>query len=99
MKRHLAAVVVGATGAIGAVAIPTTADARWRWRHGPPVAPIVGSLAAGALLGAALAAQPPPFYSHAYAPAPVYFGPRCYVRRERYWDGWRWRVRRVEDCY
>jgi hypothetical protein len=96
MKKHLVALMVGATITIGAVASPTTADARSR--HGFPVAPIVGGLAAGALLGAALAA-PRPYYSYAYAPEPVYFGPRCYVQRERFWDGWRWRVRRIEDCY
>jgi len=50
----------------------------------------------GAILGAALAA-PRPYYSVAYEP--VLFGPRCYVRRERFWDGWGWRVRRIEDCY
>jgi hypothetical protein len=52
---------------------------------------------AGAALGAALAAAPRPYYSYAYER--VYVGPRCYVRRQRFWDGWRWRVRRIEDCY
>src|SRR3984885_16313200 len=41
---------------------------------------------------------PRPYYD-AYAYEPVYFGPRCYIRRERFWDGWRWHVHRVEDCY
>ena len=102
MKKTLVTFVVGATLAIGAVGGPTTADARGRHhhhhhhRHGFPVAPVVGGLAAGALLGAALAA-PRPYGSYAYEPA--YFGPRCYVRRERFWDGWGWRFRRIEDCY
>ena len=96
MKKNLTALALGATVTIGAVASPTTADARWH--HGFPVAPIVGGLAAGAILGAALAA-PRPYYV-AYAYEPVYFGPpRCYIRRERFWDGWRWHVHRVEDCY
>ncbi|MGZ5876729.1 MAG: hypothetical protein ACXWKP_32130 [Bradyrhizobium sp.] len=94
MKKTLVTVAVGATVAIGAVASPTTADARWH--HGFPVAPVVGGLAAGAILGAALAA-PRPYYAYPYDP--VYFGPRCYIRRERFWDGWGWHVRRVEDCY
>ena len=94
-EKSLATLALGATVSIGAVASPTTADARWH--HGFPVAPIVGSLAAGAILGAALAA-PRPYYD-AYAYEPVYFGPRCYIRRERFWDGWRWHVHRVEDCY
>jgi hypothetical protein len=99
MKRALATLAVGLTVATGAVVSPTTADARWRHHHyGFPVAPVVGGLAAGALLGAALASTAPrPYYSYAYEP--VYFGPRCYVRRERFWDGWGWRIRRVEDCY
>jgi hypothetical protein len=83
MKKTLVTVAVGATVAIGAVASPTTADARWH--HGFPVAPVGGGLAAGAVLGAALAA-PSPYYAYPYDP--VYFGPRCYIRRERFWDGW-----------
>jgi hypothetical protein len=96
MKRNLITLAVGAIVAIGAVASPTAADARWR-HHGFPVAPVVGGLAAGALVGAALAA-PRPYYYDSYAYDPVYFGPHCYVRSERFWDGWRWRIRRVEDC-
>jgi hypothetical protein len=57
---------------------------------------LIGGLAAGAILGAALAA-PRPYYFYAYEP--VFFGPRCYVRRERYWDGWGRHFRCVEDCY
>ena len=99
MRKTLVTLAIVATIAIGAVASPTPADARWRHHHhhhGFPVAPIVGGLAAGALIGAALAA-PRSYYSYAYEP--VYFGPTCRVRRESFWDGWRWRVRRVEDCY
>ena len=96
MKKVLVTLALGATVAIGVVATPTTADARWH-HHGFPVAPIIGGLAAGAILGAALAA-PRPYYSHAYDP--IYFGPpRCYIRRERFRDGWGWHIRRVEDCY
>ena len=95
MRRALITLALGATVAIGAVASPTTADARWR--HHFPVAPVIGGLAAGAIVGAALAA-PRPYYD-VYAYDPVYFGPHCYIRSERFWDGWRWRVRRVEDCY
>src|ERR1700681_1773272 len=95
MKKNLATFALGTTVSIGAVASPTTADARGH--HGFPVAPIVGGLAAGAILGAALAA-PRPYY-HAYADEPVYFGPRGYVRGERFWAGWGWHFPRVEDCY
>ena len=91
MKRTLITLALGATVAIGAVASPTAAHARWH-RHFP-VAPIVGGLAAGAILGAALAAPRTVVYE------PVYYGPPCVVRRERFWDGWRWHFRRIEDCY
>jgi len=57
MKKALATLALGATVSIGAVASPTTADARWH--HGFPVAPIVGGLAAGVILGAALAVPSP----------------------------------------
>ena len=56
MKKVLVTLALGATVAIGVVATPTTADARWH-HHGFPVAPIIGGLAAGAILGAALAAR------------------------------------------
>jgi hypothetical protein len=92
MTRTLTTLLAAATISVSAIAAPTAADARWgHYHHGFPVAPIVGGLAAGALIGAAVAARP--YYE------PVYYGPTCYVRRERIWDGWRWRIRRVEDCY
>ena len=57
-----------------------------------------GGLAAGAIIGGALAN---PYYGPApvyVAPAPVYVEPACRVRRERFWDGYAWRVRTVEIC-
>jgi hypothetical protein len=56
-------------------------------------------LAAGALLGAAVAHGPyygPPGYY--YGPGPGYYGPRCWWHRERFWDGYGWRLRRVRVC-
>jgi hypothetical protein len=96
MTRTLTTLLAAATISVSAIAAPTAADARWGHHHGFPVAPIVGGLAAGALIGAAVAARP--YYEPVYY-EPVYYGPGCYVRRERIWDGWRWRIRRVEDCY
>jgi hypothetical protein len=97
MTRTLTTLVAVATISVSAIAAPTAANAHWRHHHpGFPVAPIVGGLAAGALIGAAVAARP--YYEPAYF-EPVYFEPSCHVRRERIWDGWRWRIRRVEDCY
>ena len=92
MTKTLIKLAVSTTVAIGAIASPTGADARWH--RGFPVAPVVGGLAAGAVLGAALAASRPPIVYE-----PLYYAPRCVVRRERFWDGWDWHIRRVEDCY
>lgn len=83
--------------ALSAAALPTTAEARCR---GCAVgAGVVGGLALGAVIGSALAG---PRY---YEPAPVYVappayveGPVCHIERERFWDGYRWRHRRVEVC-
>jgi hypothetical protein len=93
MKNNLITIAVAATVVTGAAISPTAAQARWH--HGFPVAPVIGGLAAGALIGAALAA---PRY-HDYGYEPVYYGPRCVFRLERFWDGWGWHVRRVEDCF
>jgi hypothetical protein len=63
---------------------------------------VIGGLAAGAIIGSAAANGPyyggygyPGYY--AYAPGPVYYG-GCYWTRERIWDGWGWRLRRVRVC-
>jgi len=56
---------------------------------------IIGGLAAGAIIGGAAAHAGPGYY---YGPGPVYYGPRCWWRRERVWDGWGWRLRRVRVC-
>jgi hypothetical protein len=100
MTNTLTGVAVSATVAIGAIVSPTAAGAQWRHHHhGFPVAPVIGGLAAGAILGAALAAPPPYYYAYAYEPEPVYVTPRCYFRQERFWDGWHWRIRRIDECY
>ncbi|MEO6381429.1 MAG: hypothetical protein ABIO35_05370 [Nitrobacter sp.] len=69
---------------------------------GQIAAGVAGGLLGGALLGSALAgprvyaAPPPPVY---YAPAPVYVDePECRLVREQYWDGYGYRVRRVQVC-
>jgi len=70
-----------------------------RAENGQIAAGVVGGLIGGALLGGALAsrpAPPPPVY---YAPAPVYIEePACRLVRERFWDGYDWRFRRVQVC-
>jgi hypothetical protein len=59
---------------------------------------VAGGLIGGALIGGAIAAsRPAPVYG---APAPVYVEepPPCRMVRERFWDGYGWRFRRVEVC-
>ena len=70
--------------------------------NGQIAAGVAGGLIGGALLGGALArpayAPPPPVY---YAPAPVYVEedePVCRLVRERFWDGYGYRVRRLRVC-
>jgi hypothetical protein len=104
ITRTLTALAAAATLTVAAVAAPQTAEARgWRghgW-HGGNGGYIIGGLAAGALIGAAVANGPyygyGPRYGY-YAPGPVYYGPSCYWTRERVWDGWGWRVHRVRVC-
>ncbi len=62
-------------------------------------AAVAGGLIGGALLGGAIAAsRPAPAYG--YGPAPVYVEepPPCRMVRERFWDGYGWRFRRVQVC-
>ncbi|MGO4711350.1 hypothetical protein [Bradyrhizobium sp. 2TAF24] len=96
MKKTLSAFLAVATiaGSL-AVAMPAAqADG------GRIAAGVAGGLIGGALLGSALAGAaappPPPAY---YAPAPAYVvEPTCHWARERFWDGYGWRIRRVQVC-
>jgi hypothetical protein len=102
MKMTLTAFAAAATVAITAMAAPTSADAHWRGRGGGAVAAgVIGGIAAGALIAGAT--RPSYGYGYggpAYYPAPAYYGgPACTWRRERFWDGYGWRVRRVQVCY
>jgi hypothetical protein len=70
--------------------------------NGQIAAGVAGGLIGGALLGGALAGRPsyaaPPTY---YAPAPVYVEedePVCRLVRQRFWDGYGYRIRRVQVC-
>jgi len=95
MKKTIAALVAVATiaGSLVSVAPAARADG------GRIAAGVAGGLIGGALIGGAIAAsRPAPVYG---APAPVYVEepPPCRLVRERFWDGYGWRVRRVQVCY
>ncbi len=100
MKKTLTALAAAGAIAVSAIAAPTQADAR----GGRVAAGIIGGLAAGAILGGAFAAAPyGPYGYYGYGPYwggyYAYGGPNCYLRRERFWDGYRWRFGRVRVCY
>src|SRR5689334_19283752 len=91
----LALALTAASGA--ALTSPAQAE------NGQIAAGVAGVLLCGMLLGGALAARPAPPPPTYYAPAPpperVYVEePACRMVRERYWDGYDWRFRRVEVC-
>jgi hypothetical protein len=77
-------------------------------------AAIAGGLIGGAIVGSAVAASPyyygpgpgPYYYGPGYGPGPYYGGPAydvaaapgCFWQRQRFWDGYAWRFRRVRVC-
>lgn len=96
MKKVLSAflAVVTIAGSL-ATAMPS-ASARDR---GGAIAAGVGlGILGGAIAGAAIAnSAPAPAYG--YGPGPAYVEePACRLVRERFWDGYNWRFRRVQVC-
>jgi hypothetical protein len=89
MKKTFAAFVAVATIAGSLAATPASAQ------RGLGAA-VAGGIIGGAIVGGAIAASRP-----AYA-GPVYVEeappPACRLVRERFWDGYGWRFRRVEVC-
>ncbi|MGH6678642.1 MAG: hypothetical protein ACREDL_06845 [Bradyrhizobium sp.] len=105
MKKTLMALAAVAT-----LAVSTASPALARHYHGRGWGPgLAAGLLGGAIIGGAIAASPyyygpgyyygPAYYPGYYAPAP-YGGPvgPCYWRRERFWNGYAWHVRRVRFC-
>lgn len=89
-----------------AAALPSSAQADC---HGCGVAAgVVGGLAAGAIIGSAIAnsgptyVEPAPVYAPpppVYAEPPAYVdGPVCHTERQQVWDGYAYRMRRVQVC-
>jgi hypothetical protein len=93
MKKTFTALVAVATMAGSLVSVAPSARAD----NGRIAAGVAGGLIGGALIGGAIAAsRPAPVYD---APGPVYVEePACRLVRERFWDGYGWRVRRVQVC-
>ena len=90
MKKTFAAMVAVATIAGALSGTPAHAGGRGVG------AGLAAGLIGGAIIGGAIAASRPAYA----APAPVYVDdyPACRMVRERFWDGYGWRVRRYEVC-
>ena len=93
MKKTISALLAVATVAGSLMSVVPAARAE----NGQIAAGVAGGLIGGALLGGAIAAsRPAPVY---VAPGPVYVEePACRWVRERFWDGYGWRMRRVQYC-
>ena len=99
MKKTLMAIAAVATLAVSAAA---PAQAQRGVGAG-----IAAGLIGGAIIGGAIASQNGYYGPGYYAPAPGYYGggpayvadPGCGWERQRFWDGYGWRVRNVRVCY
>ena len=88
MQKTFAALIAVTTLAGSLVATPASAQ------RGVGVG-IAAGLLGGAIIGGAIASSRPAYA----APAPVYVEePACRLVRERFWDGYGWRMRRIEVC-
>src|SRR6266403_390049 len=95
MRKTLMALAAAATLAVSAVAAPAPAHAQ----RGLGAA-VAGGIIGGAIIGGALAG--PRYYGPGYyGPGYGYYGPAayggdyddCYWQRQRFWDGYGWRIR------
>jgi hypothetical protein len=98
MKNTIIALAAAGTMA---AALPSPAQANC---NGCGVAAgVVGGLAAGAIVGSAIAnsrpvyVEPGPVYVAPPLPPP-YDGPICHTERQQVWDGYAYRTRRVQVC-
>jgi len=100
MRKTLMALAAVATLAVSAVAAPAPAHAQRGFGAG-----LAAGVIGGAIVGGALAA--PRYYAPGYYYGPgygYYGGPAyvaddyCYWQRQRFWDGYGWRIRRVRVC-
>lgn len=97
-------IIALAAAGLVAAALPTSAQARC---DGCAVgAGVLGGLAAGAIIGGAIANSGPRYVEPVpvYGPPPprVYYeddGPVCHIERQRIWvEGYGYRTRRMEVC-
>lgn len=91
LKQAITATLIAATMGSAMITLPTAAEAR-NGRNAAIAAGAVGAIALGAAAAAA---------ANNRGPDRVYVEDRdsdCYWQRERVWDGYRYRVQRVQVC-
>jgi hypothetical protein len=103
MKKTLMALGAAAALTISAVSIPAPALAQRGVAAG-----VAAGLLGGAIVGGAIASQNGYYYGPGYTPGyygggPAYvvdpgYGESCIWQRQRFWDGYGWRVRNVRVC-
>jgi hypothetical protein len=90
MKKTFAAFLAVATIAVAGSLAPTPASAQ----RGLGAA-VAGGIIGGAIVGGAIASSRPAYGEPVYVEGPP---PGCRFVRERFWDGYGWRFRRVQYC-
>jgi hypothetical protein len=108
MRKTLMALAAAASLVLSAVAMPAPAHAQRGFGAG-----LAAGVIGGAIVGGALAAPyyyGPRYYGPGYGyygPGYGYYGPSyvagpgyggCYWQRQRFWDGYGWRIRNVRVC-
>lgn len=105
MKNTLMAAAAVATLAISSLVAPAPAHAQRGLGAGIAAGVIGGALIGGALAGPRYYGPGYGYYGPGYGPGYGYYGgpayvvdPGCYWQRQRFWDGYGWRIRRVRVC-
>jgi hypothetical protein len=105
MRKIVMALAAAATLAVSAVAVPAPAQAQRGVAAG-----VAAGLIGGAIVGGAIASQNGYYGRDYYGPGygyygggPAYvvdpgYGPPCFWQKQRFWDGYGWRVRSVRVC-
>jgi hypothetical protein len=98
MHKTLTAIAAAAIFAVASLSTPTDAQAG----SGRVAAGVLGGLAAGMIIGGAIATAPPVYAAPVYVDEPVYVapGPRCWrePRGPAYWNGYGWVQPSVRVC-
>jgi hypothetical protein len=97
MKKTLMALAAVATLAVSAVAVPAPAHAQRGVGAGIAAGIIGGAIVGGALAGPGYYGYGPGYYGPGYGYYGAGYG-GCVWQRQRFWDGFGWRVRRVRVC-